>query len=248
MFFVIAILKEFQYNEIKANKDVGKMYQILVVEDSVDIYESLSAILKDEGFGVTVADTKRAATEALEAENTAFDLALIDISLPDGLGFSLYPVAEEQDVPVIFLTAVDDDYMISRGLDMGAADYIPKPYRKRELLSRINKVLRDRGKISSEIAVRELRADTAKGVVYKNGAELYLTRLEYKLLLLFMNRPGQIITRDQLFNEIWNITHEYITDNTLSVHIKRLREKIEDDPQNPRYIQTVRGIGYKLDN
>lgn len=222
------------------------MYQILVVEDSVDIYEPLTAILQDEGFSVTVADTQRSALAAMEAKDAAFDLALVDLSLPDGHGFSVYHVAEEQGVPVIFLTAVDDDYTISSGLNMGAADYIPKPYRKRELLSRINKVLREHGKLSTEIAVGELRADTAKGIVYKNGAELYLTRLEYKLLLLFMNRPGQLITRDALFQEIWNITHEDITDNTLSVHIKRLREKIEDDPQNPRYIQTVRGMGYKM--
>ena len=222
------------------------MYCILVVEDAKEISEPLLQILKEEGFSVTLAESQRAAMQALETPGAAFDLALVDLSLSDGHGFSVYHVAEEQCVPVIFLTAVDDDYMISSGLDMGAADYIAKPYRKRELLSRINKVLREHGKLSAEITVGELRADTAKGIVYKNGEELYLTRLEYKLLLLFMNRPGQLITRDALFEEIWNITHEDITDNTLSVHIKRLREKIEDDPQNPRYIQTVRGMGYKM--
>ncbi len=222
------------------------MYQILVVEDSVNIYEELAAILRDEGFGVTVADTQKAAKLALEAPGAAFDLALVDLALPDGHGFSVYHVAEEQDVPVIFLTADDDEYMVSGGLDMGAADYISKPYRKRELLSRMNKVLRSRGKLNAEIAFGELRVDTAKGTVYKNGEEIFLSRLEYKLLLLFMNRPGQLFTRDTLFDEIWNITGEYITDNTLTVHIKRLREKIEDDPQNLKYIQTVRGMGYKF--
>ena len=222
------------------------MYQILVVEDSVDIYEALSAILRDEGFGVTVADTQKAATQALEAPGAAFDLALVDLALPDGHGFSVYHVAEEFDVPVIFLSANDDEYMVSGGLDMGAVDYITKPYRPRVLLSRINKVLRDRGKLNAEITFGELRADTARGTVYKNGEELYLSRLEYKLLLLFMSKPGQLFTRDALFDEIWNITHEYITDNTLTVHIKRLREKIEDDPQDPKYIRTVRGMGYKM--
>lgn len=222
------------------------MYQILVVEDSVDIYEGLSAFLRDEGFGVTVADTQRSAIAALEKEDADFDLALVDLALPDGNGTIVYRVAEEYDVPVIFLTAYDDEYTVSKGLDMGAADYIPKPYRKRELLSRINRVLRERGKMNAEIIFGDLRVDTAKGNVYKNGEEIFLSRLEYKLLLYFMNRPGQLRTRDALFNEIWSITGEYITDNTLTVHIKRLREKIEDDPQNPKYIQTVRGMGYKF--
>ena len=222
------------------------MYQILVVEDSVDIYEGLSAFLRDEGFGVTIADTQRSAIAALEKEDADFDLALVDLALPDGNGTIVYRVAEEYDVPVIFLTAYDDEYTVSKGLDMGAADYIPKPYRKRELLSRINRVLRERGKMNAEIIFGDLRVDTAKGNVYKNGEEIFLSRLEYKLLLYFMNRPGQLRTRDALFNEIWSITGEYITDNTLTVHIKRLREKIEDDPQNPKYIQTVRGMGYKF--
>jgi DNA-binding response OmpR family regulator len=222
------------------------VYQILVVEDSVDIYEGLSAFLRDEGFGVTVADTQRSAIAALEKEDADFDLALVDLALPDGNGTIVYRVAEEYDVPVIFLTAYDDEYTVSKGLDMGAADYIPKPYRKRELLSRINRVLRERGKMNAEIVFGDLRVDTAKGNVYKNGEEIFLSRLEYKLLLYFMNRPGQLRTRDALFNEIWSITGEYITDNTLTVHIKRLREKIEDDPQNPKYIQTVRGMGYKF--
>ncbi len=222
------------------------MYHILVVEDSVSIYEELETILKNEGFSVTVAATVKDATRQTEAVGDGFDLALVDLSLPDGHGFSVFHAAEEYDIPVIFLTANDDEYMTATGLDMGADDYIPKPYRKRELLSRINRVLKKRGKMSSEIVFDSLRADTAKGVVYKNGEEIWLSRLEYKLLLHFMNHPGQLITRDALFEEIWNITHEYITDNTLTVHIKRLREKIEDDPGDPKYIRTVRGMGYKF--
>ena len=222
------------------------MYQILVVEDSVEIYERLSAILREEGFGVTVADTQRSAAAALEQEGADFDLALVDLMLPDGHGIEVFQDAQQYHVPVIFLTADDDEYRIARCLDMGADDYITKPYKKQVLLSRINKVLKRRGKMNPEINFGALRVDTARGNVYKNGEEIFLSRLEYKLLLLFMNRPGQLFTRDSLFEEIWSITGEYITDNTLTVHIKRLREKIEDDPQNPRYIQTVRGMGYKF--
>ncbi len=222
------------------------MFSILVVEDSVEIYESLSAILQKEGFGVTVADTRRSAIAALEKEDADFDLALVDISLPDGYGTDVFHAAQRYDVPVIFLTANDDEYTTAHWLDQGAEDYITKPYSKQVLLSRINKALKRRGKMNPEVAFGALRVDTTKGTVYKNGEELFLTRLEYKLLLFFMNRPGQIFTRDMLFNEIWSITGEYITDNTLTVHIKRLREKIEEDPQNPQYIHTVRGLGYKF--
>ena len=222
------------------------MYRILVVEDSAAIYEPLTEILKGEGFDVTVTVTQKEAVQALEAPGADFDLALVDLVLPDGHGFSVYHVAEDHDVPVIFLTANDDEYMISGGLDMGADDYIPKPYRKRELISRINKVLKKRGKLSTVVTFEDLSADTSRGKVTKKGEEIFLSRLEYKLLLLFMNSPGKIFTREALFDEIWNITHEYITDNTLTVQIKRLREKIEDDPQNPHYIRTVRGRGYIL--
>ena len=222
------------------------MYQILVVEDNVDIHRELTRILKEEGFSVTVTESQRAATKALEAQEIEFDLALVDLSLPDGHGFSVYHVAEEYDVPVIFLSANDDEYMISGGIDMGAADYVTKPYRKRELMSRINRVLKDRGKLSAELTFGELRVDTIKGNVFKNGEELFLSRLEYKLLLLFMNHPGQLFTREALLEEIWNITGQEIYENTLTKHVQRLREKLDDDPQEPKYIQTVRGMGYKL--
>ena len=222
------------------------MYQLLIVEDSRDISEPLLQILKEEGFSVTLAETQRAATNALEAPEAAFDLALVDLSLPDGHGSFVSDVAEEQGVPVIFLTAVDDDYIISRRLDKGAADYVIKPYRKRELISRINRVLKARGKLSSELTFGELRVDTTKGNVYKNGEELFLSRLEYRLLLLFMNNPGRLFTRDELLEKIWDVTGEYISDNTLSKHIQRLRDKLGDDPQEPKLIRTVRGMGYKL--
>ncbi|MBQ6018737.1 MAG: response regulator transcription factor [Clostridia bacterium] len=222
------------------------MFRILIVEDSVDIYEPLAENLKYEGFDVKVAATKRAATEALEAPDAKYDLALVDLMLPDGYGHEVYDVAEDCGVPVIFLSANDDERVVSRSLNMGAVDYIEKPYKKAVLLARINKVLRNSGKLSKELVFGELRVDTAKGVAYKNGEELYLSRIAYRLLLLFMNHPGQIFTRDRLIEEIWNITGTEVFENTLTQHITRLRKEIGDDPQNPKYIQTVRGIGYKL--
>ena len=222
------------------------MYRLLIVEDAKEISRLLSENLIKEGFSVTVTESKREATQALEAEDAAFDLALVDISLPDGNGFSVFHVAQEYDVPVIFLTADDDEYTISFWLDKGAADYVTKPYKPRELLARINKVLKDRGKLSAELIYGPLRVDTAKGNVYKNGEELFLSRLEYRLLLLFMGSPGKLQTRDALLQEIWSITGEYISDNTLSQHIKRLRDKLGDDPQDPQLIRTIRGMGYKM--
>ncbi|MCR5041761.1 MAG: response regulator transcription factor [Clostridia bacterium] len=222
------------------------MVSILVVEDSRDIYEPLCENLASEHYESAVAPTVREAVSLLEDPGRKFDLALIDLQLPDGHGFSVFRVCKDVGIPVIFLTANDDDLMISGAFDMGAADYVPKPYRKRELLARISKALEASGKINKEVVFADLRIDSVKGCAYKNGEELMLSRLEYRLLLLFMNNPGKLYSRDMLFEEIWNITGEYITDNTLTVHIKRLREKIGDEPTSPRYIQTVRGMGYKM--
>ena len=222
------------------------MHHILIVEDAREIYEPLCTLLAEEGFSADVASTQAAAVKLLEDENKKYDLTLIDLILPDGHGFSIFPLAEEKNIPVIFLTATDDEYTISSGLDMGAFDYVCKPYRKKELMSRVRSALRKNGKLNTQIKCGNISVDTAKGIAYKNGQELELTRIEYRLLLVFMNNPDQIILRERLFDEIWDITGEYITDNTLSVHIKRLREKIEDDAQNPTFIQTVRGLGYKV--
>ena len=222
------------------------MYSILIVEDAKEISDQLSQILRNEHFYCEVAGTMAQAIGRLENEDADFDLALVDLMLPDGHGYSVFHAAQDRGVPVIFLTASDDEYTTAGALDMGAADFVPKPYRRRELLSRINRALRESGRMSAELTYGTLKVDTEKGVVFKNGQELYLSRLEYRLLLLFMNRPGKIFTRDNLIEDIYNVTREYITDNTLTKHIQRLREKIEDDPQEPTCIRTVRGIGYKL--
>ena len=150
------------------------------------------------------------------------------------------------DLPVIFLTASDDEYSVVTGLDLGADDYIAKPFRPRELISRIKSVLRRYGKVQSVIEIRNVRVDTEKGVVYKDGKEIPLSAMEYRLLLVFFNNRGKILGRSRLLEEIWDAAGDYVNDNTLTVYIKRLREKIEDHPQEPEIIKTVRGLGYRV--
>lgn len=145
-----------------------------------------------------------------------------------------------------FLTASDDEYSVVAGLDLGADDYIPKPFRPRELISRMNSVLRRYHRGSQPLEYHELKADTVRGLVYKNNVELTLSALEYRLLLLFLSNQGIVLTRSRLLDELWDMAGEFVNDNTLTVYIKRLREKIEADPAHPEYIKTIRGLGYKL--
>lgn len=221
------------------------MHKILLVEDDSGIVRNLSCILEQEGFAVTSASGQRDALAAAETDN--FDLALLDISLSDGNGFTLCRALKEQcDMPVIFLTATDDEISVVMGLDMGADDYVIKPFRPMEIVSRIKSVLRRTGKAQAVFEIGNLRVDSIKGTVQKNGAEVYLSALEYRLLLVFLNNRGVVLSRSKLLESIWDIAGEFVNNNTLTVYIKRLREKIEDDPQNATIIRTVRGIGYKV--
>ena len=154
-------------------------------------------------------------------------------------------IRRNSDVPVIFLTASDDEANVVTGFDMGADDYITKPFRPLELISRIKNALRRHSKTSSIITIGNLKVDSDKGIVYKNNKDVFLSALEYRLLLVFLNHQGQILTRNQLLENIWDAAGDFVNDNTLTVYIKRLREKIEDDPQNPTIIKTIRGLGYK---
>lgn len=222
------------------------MTRILLVEDDPSIVSNLTDFLTREGFAVRSASGQTGALAMLERE--AFDLVLLDISLADGNGFAVCSaVKSEYRIPVIFLTASGDEYSTVTGFDLGADDYIPKPFRPRELVSRIKNILRLTGGASSIIRLGAVEVDTVKGIATKNGGDLYLSALEYRLLLVFINNRGAVLSRTRLLEAIWDVAGEFVNDNTLTVYIKRLREKIEDDPQNPTVIKTVRGIGYKVD-
>ena len=221
------------------------MEKLLLVEDDSALVLRLREYLSAEGFHCLSADTQAAAVALLDAEKP--DLSLVDIALPEGNGFAVCAYASERGVPVIFLTASGDELNTVTGLDMGADDYIAKPFRPKELVSRIRSVLRRTSGNHGEIRLGDLRVDTAKGTVMRGDRQIWLSALEYRLFMFFMNHRGQILTREQLLDEIWDSAGEYVSDNTLTVYIKRLREKLEKDPQDPHLILTVRGIGYRLE-
>jgi two-component system response regulator MtrA len=226
-------------------KDGNLMKHIFLVEDDNTIAKNLILLLHSEGFRVTHASTRGEALKLLE-KNT-FDLALVDISLPDGNGFTVCTeIRETGNIPVIFLTASGDESSVVTGLNMGAADYITKPFRPRELVARIKSALRTNGSTPSIFEICGVHVDLTSGVVKKNNSEIFLSALEYRLLLVFVSNPKSIITRSRLLDELWDAAGEFVNDNTLTVYIKRLREKIEDNPQIPQIILTVRGTGYRL--
>lgn len=221
------------------------MKRIFLVEDDKTIAKNLVLLLRSEGFAVTHAPTQREAIAVLSGSK--FDLALVDISLPDGNGFAVCTeIKQLQDIPVIFLTASGDEASVVTGLNMGADDYIIKPFRPRELIARIGTALRKFGHSPATFEICGLHVDTSSGVVRKNGREVFLSALEYRLLLVFINNPKSIITRERLLDELWDASGEFVNNNTLTVYIKRLREKIEDVPADPRIILTVHGTGYRL--
>ena len=221
------------------------MPKILIVEDDITIIRTLEANLLSEGFETVSVSGQRQALSALEKE--IVDLLLLDISLAEGSGFAVCEAAKERGLPVIFLTASGDENSVVRGLDMGADDYIAKPFRPRELVSRIRSVLRRSGKTKRVVMLGSVSVDAEKGIVSKYGTEINLSALEFRLLMAFVNHRGKLLTRNALLEEIWDAGGDFVNDNTLTVYIKRLREKIEDDPQKPEIIKTVRGLGYRVD-
>ncbi len=223
-----------------------KLAKILLVEDDKSIVSTLTEFLMAKGFQVKSTFGQKGALAYLEKES--FDLILLDVSLADGNGFSVCSaVKSEYNIPVIFLTASGDEYSTVTGFEVGADDYIAKPFRPRELVSRIKNILRLTGNAGTTIQLGDVLVDTVKGIASKNGKDLYLSALEYRLLLVFLNNRGAILSRKQLLEAIWDIAGDIVNDNTLTVYIKRLREKIEENPQNPTLIKTVRGLGYRVE-
>ena len=221
------------------------MTRVLIVEDDAAIVGALKEYLAGEGF---VCDSASGKTRALELfEACEYDVVLLDVSLAEGNGFVVCSAMKSmKDTPVIFLTASGDEHSVVTGLELGADDYIAKPFRPRELISRIKTVLRRTGRSQSAFEIGNIKVDTEKAQVTKNGAEVNLSALEYRLLLTFINNRGRALTRAQLLQHIWDAAGDFVNDNTLTVYIKRLRDKLEDDPQDPKIIKTVRNIGYKL--
>lgn len=223
---------------------------ILLVEDDKTIATGIQYSLEQEGFTTWICEDLASAKVLIQDSLTEISLCLLDLTLPDGSGYDICRLIKERsDIPVIFLSAVDDEVNVVMGLDMGADDYITKPFRIRELLSRIKTVLRRYQKHTSStsaVEIENIKILLLEGKVYKDGEEVILTALEYRLLLIFANHIGQVLSRDQLLEQIWDIAGDFVNDNTLTVYIKRLREKLEDIPQQPKIIKTVRGLGYKM--
>lgn len=225
---------------------------VFVVEDDDIISEGLKISLEAEGYRVLTASTQADAMELLRKKEE-FHVCLLDVMLPDGNGYEICKeIRKTSDVPVLFLTACDDEVHTVLALEQGADDYIAKPFRIRELLARMKAVLRRYGKGDASdngvkpVMVGENRVELESGKVYRNGEEIILTAMEYKLLLIFLKNRGQILTRQQILNNIWDEGGDFVNDNTLSVYVKRLRKKL-DDAEDSSLIQTVRGLGYRME-
>ena len=220
------------------------MPRILLVEDDEQLAKFLMRFLNSEGYQTDYANGQRDALRLFD-ENT-YDCILLDISLKDGNGYSVCAAVKAAgDTPVIFITASADEACTVAGFEIGADDYIGKPFGTRELLARMKNVMRRAKKSSPLLRCGNVTIDPIKGIVYKSGSEIAMSALEYRLLLVFISNKNQMLSRDRLAEELWSLTKEFVSDNTLSVYIRRLREKIEDDPQEPHLIITVRGLGYK---
>ena len=221
--------------------------RILLVEDDSDICRTLSELLAAEGWDVSVS---RGQTDAIaHATAGGYDLVLLDVTLAEGNGFAVCTAIKQAlpSLPVIFLTAADDEFNTVAGLSMGADDYIAKPFRPRELLARIRSVLRRSKPTEQLVRLGQVVVDPARARVTKAGVDVELSAIEYRLLLLFATYAGRVVTREVMRDALWEDAGAYVEDNTLSVYIKRLRDKIEDDPSSPQLIKTVRGIGYKAE-
>ncbi|HYE81215.1 MAG TPA: response regulator transcription factor [Clostridia bacterium] len=223
------------------------MRSILLMEDDLSLIEGLKFSLSRQGFDVTVARTVKEAKECFNSNK--YELVILDLMLPDGSGFDMCrEVRKKSDVPLIFLTASDEEVNIVMGLDIGGDDYITKPFRLNELISRINAALRRSGLVkeqTAELSSNVITVNLLEGRTVKNGKDIELTSAEYRLLCLFMRNPRVILSREHIIQKLWDCDESFVDDNTLAVYVSRLREKIEDDPKHPAFLVTVRGMGYK---
>lgn len=222
--------------------------KILLLEDDEAIRVGLNYSLENEGYSVSCATTIHEAMDLIR--NEEHDFYILDLTLPDGTGYDVCKAVKEKgNYPVIFLTAFDDEVNVVMGLDLGADDYISKPFRLKELMSRIKSVMRRYTKESNDSVIRinNLMVNTSVAKVFKDGREIELTAMEYRLLLVFINNRGIVLTRNRILELIWDVGEDFVNDNTLTVYIKRLRGKIEEDIANPCYIKTVRGLGYIME-
>lgn len=225
------------------------MDRIFLLEDDLSLIGGLSFAFQKQGFEVDVARTVTEAEALWGRGEGKYDLLVLDVSLPDGSGFDFCrEVRQTSKVPIIFLTASDEEINIIMGLDIGADDYITKPFKLGVLISRINALLRraqNFGQTDTELMSNGIKAFLLQGQVYKNGQLLELTAAEYKLLCLFMRNPNIVLTKEQILNKLWDSEGNFIDNNTLTVYIRRLRMKVEDNPSEPRMLLTVRGMGYR---
>jgi DNA-binding response OmpR family regulator len=218
--------------------------KLFLAEDDPIIQEGLRLALGSEGFELTAASS---VAEAMPLLHDDYDICILDVMLPDGTGYDICAeIRKNSDVPIIFLTACDDELHTVLALEQGADDYIAKPFRMRELLARIKAILRRTSKKPEAAETAQVGSCTVNirtGKVFRDGAEIVLTAMEYKLLLIFLNNRGAVLSRQQILHNIWDVAGDYVTDNTLTVYVKRLREKLEAGDE---VIQTVRGLGYRL--
>ena len=221
--------------------------KILMIVDDLSLINGLSFAVKKHGYELDIART------CLEADaiwsDGKYDLVILDVSLPDGSGFDICKkIRDTSKVPIIFLTAADEETDIIMGLDIGGDDYITKPFKLAVLMSRINALLRRSNNFSqadTELNSNGIKVQLLKGRVYKNGKQIDLTASEYKLLCLFMQNPDIVLSPEQILSKLWDCSENYVDNNTLTVYIRRLRTKIEDDPSKPKMVLTVRRMGYK---
>lgn len=223
------------------------MSKLLLLEDDLSLVTGLSFVFKKQGHELEAARTIREA-DALWSEGK-YDLLVLDVSLPDGTGFTFCEkVRQVSKVPIMFLTASDEEMNVIMGLDLGADDYITKPFKLGILEAKVNALLRrsqDFSGNATELQANGIKVLLLQGQVFKNGKLLDLTAAEYKLLCLFMKHPKVILTKKQILNQLWDCEGNYVDSSTLTVYIRRLRMKIEDDPSEPKFLITVRRMGYK---